>query len=192
MEFETPLCEIAFRHRADKCPQLRHHYTPYYYELLKDKQQSIKKVLEFGIGYPALMRRIPQYKKGASLYMWREFFPNAQIYGADIKPETLFQEERISTYLCDERKKEDVEQLIATIGGDIDLVVDDASHFNHDQIFLFQTLMPLLTKQDVIYVIEDSLNSRIIMRKLRDYHCECPDLVGRAYSREKLIIITRK
>ena len=112
----TKLCEIAYKYGTDKCPQLRHSYTPFYYELLKDRRQSIKKVLEMGIGYfegmpekkvvfdPSLKRN---YHRGASLYMWRDFFPNAKIYGADVRPETMFKDERIETFLCDETKKEE-------------------------------------------------------------------------------------
>ena len=76
--------------------------------------------------------------------MWRDFFPNAHIYGADIRPETIFNDERITTYLCDERKKEDLVNLIKNTGSDIDIFVDDGSHHLNDQIFTCKTLMPLL------------------------------------------------
>jgi hypothetical protein len=35
---------------------------------------------------------------GASLRAWRDYFPNAEIYGADIDREILFEEERISAF----------------------------------------------------------------------------------------------
>src|SRR3989304_3769693 len=84
----TPLCKLALKYGTDKCPQLKHSYTPFYYQLLKDKRREIKKVLEMGIGFfpgmpekkvffdPGLKRT---YHMGASLYMWRDFFPNAQV-----------------------------------------------------------------------------------------------------------------
>jgi len=96
----TPLCEIAYKYKTDKCPQIKHAYTPYYYELLKDKRNKVKKVLEFGV------------ETGASLRMWRDFFPNAKIYGADILKKWIFQEDRIKTYLCDENDEEQVKKLI--------------------------------------------------------------------------------
>src|SRR5215212_8637538 len=98
----TKLCKIAYKYGTDKCPQLRHTYTPFYYQLLKNKRHKIKKVLEIGIGRykgieknetiydPGLKRH---YHRGASLYMWRDFLPEAQIYGADIVPETIFKDE---------------------------------------------------------------------------------------------------
>ena len=48
-------------------------------------------------------------------------------------------------------------KLIATIGSDIDLVIDDGDHNAKSQLRAFQLLMPLL-KKDCIYVIEDIMN----------------------------------
>lgn len=171
---ETELCKLAYKYGTDKCPQLKHAYTPVYYEMFKDKRESIKKVLEMGIGYYKSMEHVPIvydrelkrfYPKGASLKMWRDFFPNAQIFGADIRPETIFEDTRIKTYLCDETKKEDLTKLIENTGPDIDLVVDDASHHVDDQIFASRTLLPLL-KKDIIYIIEDVTHSKVIRQAL--------------------------
>jgi hypothetical protein len=94
------------------------------------------------------------YKPGASLRMWRDFFPNAMIYGADILPEVLFKEDRIETFLCDERDPKSVASVLGKIGPDIDLFIDDGSHDVQAQINLCKYAMPLL-KRDVIYIIED-------------------------------------
>ena len=159
---ETPLCELAFKYRSDKCPQRgKHTYTPYYYNLLRRRRNSIKKVLEIGIGW-----------KAASLKMWRDFFPNAQIYGADYRKDLLVKQDRIDSVLCDQRRSTHLQSLINKIGPDIDLVVDDGSHRPHDQVFTCLTLMPLLNKK-VIYVIEDVADPGIV-NKLRNYDVEIP------------------
>lgn len=197
----TELCELGYKYGTDKCPQIKHAYTPFYYKLLNSRRQSIKKVLELGIG---LYRRnyhrpeavykdgVKQYlHRGASLYMWREFFPNAQIYGADIRPQTLFEDERIKTYLCDERKKEDLVKLIKNTGSDIDLFVDDASHRVDDQIFAAQTLLPLL-KKDAIYIIEDVTHSKVIRRTLGDgYDYDLP-AIQRKWHGGMILVIRNK
>ncbi len=200
---QTELCKIAFKYGTDKCPQLKKHaYTPFYYDLLKDKRDSIKKVLEMGIGHYPNMQNAPiffdrglkrNYYKGASLKMWRDFFPNAQIYGADVVAESMFTDTRIKTYLCDERKKEDLESLIKKVGSDIDVVIDDASHHTADQIFCAQTLLPLL-KKDVTYIIEDVSHSRAIIRALNqvgNYDINVPQipLAGRG---SMLVVIRNK
>ena len=41
-------------------------------------------------------------KPGASLRVWRDYFPNAIIYGADIDKDILFAEERIKTFYIDQ------------------------------------------------------------------------------------------
>ncbi len=196
---ETELCNVAFRYGTDKCPQLKHTYTPFYYELWKDKRDKIKKVLEIGVGHYRGMRHVEtiydsglkrQYHRGASLYMWRDFFPNAEIYGADIRPETIFEDERITTYLCDERKKEDLVQLIENTGPDIDLFIDDASHHLNDQIFACQTLMPLL-KNDVTYVIEDVTWSKKLVHALGQYICWVPQ-ISKQGGNNQLVIVKNK
>lgn len=174
----TPLCKIAFKYGTDKCPQINHTYTSFYYKLFKDKRYSIKKVLEIGIGSSKLLKRsAPHYVIGASLFMWRDFFPNAIIFGVDRDPETIFADDRIKTFLCDETKKEELEQLIQKTGSDIDLFIDDGSHWSSVQYFVCRTLMPLL-KKDVIYIIEDIKSPKTLYRLLSGlgYDCYIPPL----------------
>lgn len=149
----TELCDIAFKYGTDKCPQIYHTYTPFYYDFFKDRRTEIKKVLEFGIGLP-YMGRGKMGIVGASLRMWRDFFPNAQIYGVDILEECRFEDERIQTFILDERDDDAVIDLINTIGADIDIVIDDANHSYRTQAHLCWTLLPVL-HPDVTYIIED-------------------------------------
>ncbi len=181
----TELCKLAYKYDTDKCPQLKHTYTPFYYELLKDKRKSINKVLEIGVG-PYLGRRRGKIM-GASLYMWRDFFPNAMIYGADIKPETIFEDDRIRAYLCDASKKEDLERLVEYTGSDIDILIDDASHELQDQILTCQTLMPLL-KKDVVYIIEDVVFSKKLIKALGEYSCWVPLISNRSGNNQLVIV----
>ncbi len=180
---QTELCKLAYKYGSDKCPQLKHTYTPFYFDLFKDKRVSVKKVMEIGIGYYNGIENSPtnydktlkrNYHKGASLKMWRDFFPNATIYGADIKAETMFSEERIKTFVCDERKTADIANLISKTGHDIDIFIDDGSHLWRDQLFLAQTALPLLPK-DVIYIIED-VRLPIIIEQLKKYDCIVPNM----------------
>lgn len=170
---KTPLCELAIKYGTDKFFAVNHYYTPFYYELLKDKRESFKKVLELGIGSPETMKHVKYYRAGASLRMWQEFFPKAQIYGADILPETMFAEDRIKTFLCDERKPEDLVKLVEQTGSDIDLFVDDANHDVRNQINTFKILMPLF-KKEVIYVIEDVVHLNYAAKHLSGYDYYIP------------------
>ena len=167
----TPLCELAFKYKTDKCPQIFHTYTPVYYEMFKDKKESFKKVLELGIGTMNTMRHVSEYTPGASHRMWRDFFPNAHIYGADFVPEVIFQEDRITTFLVDTRNEEELKELIKKTGSDIDLVIDDGPHNGLLQMQTARTLMPLLDKK-VIYIIEDVRSTRYIRDRMPEYNVE--------------------
>ena len=191
---ETELCKLAFKYSTDKCPKIKHAYTPFYYDLLKDKKYTIKKVLEMGIGYKATMPYYPRYQTGASLRMWRDFFPNAMVYGADISHKAIFEDERIKTFLCNEKKEKDINELVKQTGSDIDLFVDDGSHRIEHQIYLCKTIMPLLQKS-VIYIIEDVGYNRYLGRNLEKtglYNCELPHLEGRTHSHGKIVVVRNK
>lgn len=178
MTSTTPLCKLALRYKSDKCPQRgKHTYTPFYYHLFKDKRNVIKKVLEIGIG------------RGGSLLMWQDFFPQAQIYGVDYRPDLLLNRDRIKSFLIDQRRKEHLRQLIEHTGPGIDLVVDDGSHRPRDQVFTCLTLMPLLNK-DVTYIIEDVADPAIV-RRFSGYDVEVPKIDQTIKRYDNCLIIVR-
>jgi len=191
MENVTPLCELGLKYRTDKCPQLRHSYTPVYYKLFKDKKDSVKKVLEIGIGTIWSMKHIEDYTVGASHKMWRDFFPNAQIYGIDIDPKVIFQEERIETYLMDSTKPRNIRRLIRKIGSDLDIVIDDGPHGTRTQLNLAKTLLPLLTG-NFIYIIEDSRNPEALRDNLTEYNVEVLRLPAQGMKDDNLVIVRPK
>jgi hypothetical protein len=188
----TELCEIGFKYRTDKSPLVQHNYTPVYYEMFKDRRETVKKVVEMGIGYPESMFKVKNYITGASLYMWREFFPNAKIYGADIHRGALFTADRIKTYLCDETREKHIKDLIKKTGKDVDLFVDDGAHYREMQVYLCLTVMPLL-KDDVIYSIEDVFSIQWVSRHIRmaGYKTVIPEMKGRHTYRDSMIIVTK-
>lgn len=150
----TKLCQLAFKYGSDKCPQIKHHYTEVYFDLFGHRTDKITKVVEIGIG------------TGGSLRMWRDFFPQAQIYGADINPATLFTKNRITTIRCDQTKKQDLRRLLQTTGTDIDLFIDDGLHGPDTQVTTCKTVMPYLIahspNMEHLYCIEDVGKPEII------------------------------
>lgn len=167
------LDNLALKYGADKSPRLKHNYTPYYFDLLKDRRSTIRKVLEIGAG------------EGASLRMWRDFFPNALVYGADNQDNRIFKEDRIEVFKCDQSSKQDLVKLIAKTGSDIDLVIDDGSHVPEHQVFSCLNLMPLL-KSEVVYIIEDVADENII-NELSSYKCEMTKF-GKRYD-DRIIVV---
>jgi hypothetical protein len=72
---------------------------------LFSRRQHIKKFFECGLGTnnPNLLSSMGSMgKPGASLRVWRDYFLNAIIYGADIDKDILFAEEKIKTFYIDQ------------------------------------------------------------------------------------------
>ncbi len=194
MKFDTELCELAFKYGTDKCPQLAHSYTPFYYHLFADKRESVHKLLEIGVGCKEVMLGQPNYLNGASLYMWRDFFPNAQIYGIDIKKDLVFKKKRMQTFLCSQADPVKLTKLIKKIGSDIDIVIDDGSHRPNDIILSCLTLMPLL-KKEVVYVIEDTNKphaERVMKFLTKNYNLHVMRRSKMTSPDDRLIVVTNK
>lgn len=113
-------------------------YTPYYEEAMEKRRFDVKRVLEIGIcGY----RDIPNNVVGASLFVWRDYFPNAEIYGIDIDSRFIFNDQpRIHTARCDAYDTLQLAVVMAHFGGRFDMIVDDAVHDPIPQIRLLNCL----------------------------------------------------
>src|SRR6266481_3140055 len=99
----SKLCDLARKYGTDKAD----YYTKFYSLLLEHKRETARAVLEIGIGTPGAMSHVPNYKPGASLRMWQEYFPDAHIYGADKDREALLHVtyhsgNRFELFLCDQ------------------------------------------------------------------------------------------
>lgn len=152
----TPLCELAIKYGSDKCPKYGHSYTPWYHQKFEPIRNEPLKILEIGIGNHELMAPIvgEDYKPGASLRMWAEYFPNAQITGLDIRKEVLFEEDRISTFLFDQSCVKSLDCLVSS-GFEFDIIIDDGSHELGDMLMTQRFLLPIARKW---YIIEDVRN----------------------------------
>ena len=95
-----------------------HNYTAYYSEIFFSRKNTIKSFLEVGLGtnninIPSNMG--PSGKPLASLRAWRDYFPNAQIYGADIDREILKNEERIKTHFVDQNDPVSITEMFKNL-----------------------------------------------------------------------------
>lgn len=151
----TPLCEIMNRNGSDKGTG-RHNYTLLYDFLFGLAVPGIRRVFELGLGSnnPAFPFHMTNGMPGASLRGWAEYFPQAEIFGADIDREVLFTERRIQTFGVDQFDRKEAREMFAMLGGDFDLILDDGCHvFAANTTFLetaFRQLRP-----GGLYIIED-------------------------------------
>jgi hypothetical protein len=144
------LCKLAQHFKTDKWGT--HRYAQHYQRHLQPFKNDSMNLLEIGIGGYS---RAGQ--GGASLRMWKHFFPNAQIFGMDIQDKSFVDEDRITTYIGDQS---DAGSLIgvATKIGTLDVIIDDGSHLSPHILTTFETLFPLL-REGGIYAIEDTQTS---------------------------------
>jgi len=84
--------------------------------------------------------------------MWEEYFPEAEVYAMDIKPDILINEGRIKSFWFDQSdaRTYPLEQL----GSNFDFIVEDGSHNREHQLVALKTLVPLLAPGG-IYIAED-------------------------------------
>ena len=152
----TDLCKIMKAEGADKCSDW-HNYTQYYHSIFTGIRDNPIHILELGLGsnniqVPSNMG--PNYKSGSSLRGWRNYFPNAQVYGCDIDRATLFESERIKTYYCDQRDRNVISKMYQDIGINLDIIIDDGLHdFGATKLFFEESFNIL--RSDGQYIIED-------------------------------------
>jgi|TARA_B110000261_G_scaffold150596_1_gene178270 hypothetical protein len=182
------LCKLSQKHGSDKGWQLNeyekspfkwkpHTFTTFYHSIFDFNRDNAKLVFECGIGTnkEGLKSSMGTYgKPGASLRMWRDYFYNANIYGADIDKGILFNEDRINTYFVDQLDSETIKSMWNNIGlKDFDIIIDDGLHEVDANLNFFHNSFNKL-KKNGIYVIEDvklfDLNT--FSNKLKDFNPE--------------------
>lgn len=156
---------------------LSHNYMPTYEKLLAGV--NVRRVLEIGLGWKGLVHQ--DQVAGCSLFMWAEAFPDADIYGLDIREDTLVNQGRIHSFLMDQTKPDQVQHTAGAMEkyvGQLDFIVDDACHDPLYQALTAKWFVPLLSKGGV-YVIEDVHSPERLISKL-PFDCQVfefnPDL----------------
>lgn len=143
------LTDLADKYKTDKGSG-GHHYTEVYEYFFYPIKNNVKKVLEIGVS------------EGASLKMWRDYFPKAMVYGIDIKDKSRINSKTIKTFIADQADRKKLQNFIDASGAGFDIILDDGGHtIEQQQVsigYLFRHL-----KRGGFYIIEDvhtSLNAR--------------------------------
>jgi len=161
----TVLDKIAEKYGTDKgpkgCPRVlpsgrkmdEHHYTRYYDFYFSHLRNKKIKILEIGFLY------------GDSARMWKEYFPQAELYFIDNDPKAFetYGKDLASSchfYVLDQADRKALLDFAVKSEGDFDIIVDDGGHKMHQQINSFEVLFPFL-KSGGIYVIEDMHSSYV-------------------------------
>ncbi len=141
--------EIEFKNKLDMYGSDKasvHNYHLVYSYILSDRA-AVTGLLEIGIGSnntDIVSNMSRAGKPGASLRAFRDFLPNAMIYGADFDDKILFQEEHIRTFFVDQTNPATLEQLSHSVPDELDLIIDDGLHAPNANIATLTFALPKL------------------------------------------------
>ena len=137
-----------------------HNYSDIYELLFRLHKEDVKLLIECGIGTnnPKLESSMGlNGNPGASLKMWRDYFPKAKIIGVDIDKDILFSNERIETYYCDQLDKKSIDLFLNNAElkkTSVDIIIDDGLHTFEAGKSFFEGTIDFLCENG-IYIIED-------------------------------------
>jgi len=148
-------------------------YTEAYVHFFEPIKNDIFTILEIGLGtiipgakssmHDWKTTHITDYKPGASLRVWQDYFPNANVYGGDIQKDTQFTDNRIKTFLFNSQSGIECNEALKDLT--FDIIIDDG---DHDAISQIKTIFNLIgrVKSGGFYVIEDITpgNSEIVLQ----------------------------
>ena len=153
------LTELMNNYGSDKGNKDNHHnYSKFYSELFFNNRKKIKNFLEIGLGTNDVSMASNMGKEGsplASLRAWRDFFENANIYGADIDKKILKNENKIKTFYVDQTNPQTIRTMFENIGVEkFDIILEDGLHEYEANICFFENAIKYLSDGGV-YIIED-------------------------------------
>lgn len=129
-----------FKYNSDKSNF--HNYETIYAALHKDRG-LVKNVMEMGVFF------------GASMYAWRDLYPNANIIGLEYDETKLFTDRQIMSLYADQRDLESLDVIAKAFKSvPFELIVDDGSHLLQETKNTFFALLPLLNVNGW-FVVED-------------------------------------
>ena len=156
MEKVITLDELAIKHSTDKSSK-DHQYTDRYSMYLEQYRDIEFNLLEIGVF------------DGASVKMWKDYFPKATIVAIDIDPRCKqYEEDRIHIHIGDQT---DIDFLLSVVDQykHFEVILDDGGHSFKQQIVSFETFFPKLTAGG-LYFIEDLHTSYRPGSVWDDYH----------------------
>lgn len=153
------LDRLANKYKTDKGSVYynAHEYAHAYERHFEPMRYQPITLLEMGLLRHDVQIHNPEgpFDDAPSLFMWREYFPNATIIGFDIGDFSEVPEiPGVEVVRGDMGNPDDLMSLGDSGGRTFDIIIDDASHASHHQQVALGTLFPYL-KSGGYYIIED-------------------------------------
>ncbi len=157
----NPLTTLMNKYGSDKGnSNNKHNYTKFYDSLFSNIKNKKLNLMEIGLGsidseidfHMKFMGN--NYQPLASLFAWREYFINSNIFGADIDRTLIKNLDRIKTFYVDMQNEETILDMWNKIDTKMDIIIDDGFHSYDANINLFRNSFKHL-KNPGYYIIED-------------------------------------
>lgn len=160
----TKACRVMSKYGSDK-GRLGHNYTTVYSALFGAYHNKPLRIFELGLGTnnPDLPSNMGVTgRPGASLRGWRELFPQAFVYGADIDRTILFHEDKIKTFFCNQLDQDSIRELwnLPDLQDGVDILIEDGLHTLEANISFLEGSLEHL-RPGGIYVVEDITTDNI-------------------------------
>ena len=133
------LNDIGLKHKTDKST-ITHCYLDNYEKHIEKWRNEPITILEIGVA------------GGASIKMWREYFPNAKVFGIDNNPDCAGE----GIFIGDHNNEQFLGGTMDFYVGKCDLIIDDGSHVGNDMKTLFKRLFRAYVKSGGFYIVEDT------------------------------------
>ena len=128
----TDLCQLGIKYPTDKCPYNNNS------ELHKHAYTSIYNLLFSNIRYKDITFGELGILDNNSMLSWREFFPNAKLYGFewfDSRLDKAIKDGINCTYIkMDVTNKKSISKGLSSVNSKFDVLIDDSTHVFDDQI----------------------------------------------------------
>ncbi len=177
----TRMCLVMTAEGSDK-GHLNHTYTSIYSALFSGFADRPLRILEIGLGSanPTMQFNMGAHgRPGASLRGWRELFPKASVFGADIDRNSLFREDRIETFYCDQLDPAAIREMWSqeALREPMDIIIDDGLHTFEGNVTFLDASLDRLAPGGT-FVIEDVFTN--VLPKWREelatrYTAQFPD-----------------
>lgn len=118
-------------HSAGTDKVTHHGYQRFYPRYLESLRGTATGMLEIGIS------------RHNSIFLWKEYFEKAQIYGIDIKSNETT-DARVTMFKADQSKTSDLEKVIEDVNHPVQFIIDDGSHIPEHQVLSFNLLFDKL------------------------------------------------
>lgn len=199
------LCDLGSKYDTDKSSQRKdvtnqrhcHPYTLFYNSLFKNYRDASLNIAELGI------------LDGASLLMWRDYFPNSTLYGFEYNMDFInnFQNKykKNNTLLSyiNVNDENNIQSEFKKMNAQYDIIIEDTTHQMDDQIRVIKNTYQYL-KPGGIMIIEDIFkyyNEQEYLNRLKDvlpffkdYYFVSLDHVNRnstGWNNDKLFILVK-